>query len=81
MFKAWMQWMFLNRKKEAHILATVAGAIGTTWATSQAFRTAVMKEAAVLPHWVQGLAGVLAFAVPIWQLAKKALAADQAGAQ
>jgi hypothetical protein len=75
-----MQWMFLNRKKEAHVLVAVAGAIGTTWASSQAFRTAVTKEAALLPHWVQGLSVVLTFAVPIWKLAQKTLASE-AGAQ
>lgn len=80
MFKAGLQWIFANRKKEFHILAAVAGAIGTTWASSQAFRTAVTREAQLLPHWIQGAAGVLAFLVPIWKLAQKALA-DEAGAQ
>jgi hypothetical protein len=82
MFKAALQRVFLNRKKEAHILAVVAGAIGTTWASSQAFRGAVTKELALMPHWVQGLSGVLAFVIPIYKLAKKMLAdqATEAGA-
>jgi CBS-domain-containing membrane protein len=80
MFKRITQWMFLNRKKEAHILVAVAGAIGTTWASSQAFRTAVTHELALMPHWIQGLGAVLAFAVPIWKLAQKTLA-EEGGAQ
>ena len=76
MFKAGLKWIFANRKKEFHILAVVAGAIGTTWASSQAFRTVVTKEAQLLPHWIQGAGAVLAFVVPIWKLAQKALAQE-----
>jgi hypothetical protein len=74
MFKQAMQWMFLNRKKEARYLVAVAGAIATTWAASQTFRTDVTKELALMPHWIQGLAGLLAFVIPIWKLAQKTLA-------
>lgn len=81
MFKQTAQWMLQNRRKEAHILAAVAGAIGTTWASSAQFRAAVEKSISLMPHWVQGLSGVLAFAVPIYRLASKLAAADQAGAQ
>jgi hypothetical protein len=81
MFKKTAQWMLQNRKKEAHILAAVAGAIGTTWATSEQFRTAVEKSISLMPHWVQGLGGVLAFAIPIYRLATKLAAADQVAAQ
>jgi hypothetical protein len=76
MFKKAMNWIFTNRKKEAHILVAVAGAIGSTWASSQAFRTAVTHELALMPHWIQGLGGVLAFAIPIWKLAQKTLATE-----
>lgn len=77
MFKQAMQWMFLNRKKEAHYLVGVAGAIATTWSTSQAFRAAVEKFIVLMPHWVQALAGLLTFAVPIWMAAKKILSCEQ----
>jgi Na+/melibiose symporter-like transporter len=42
----------------------------------------VTKELALMPHWVQGLSGVLAFVIPIYKLAKKMLAdqATEAGA-
>jgi hypothetical protein len=68
--------MFLNRKKEAHVLVAIAGAIGTTWSASQTFRTAVTHELALMPHWIQGLTAVLAFAIPIWKLAQKTLASE-----
>lgn len=69
-----LQWMFANRKKEAHYLVAFVTAVGTMWATSAGFRGAVTHEMALMPHWVQGLAAVLAFAAPIWKLAKEALA-------
>jgi hypothetical protein len=78
MFKKAMNWIFANRKKEAHILVAVAGAIGTTWSASAGFRTAVTHELALMPHWIQGLGAVLAFAIPIWKVAQKTLASETA---
>ena len=74
MFKQAMQWLFLNRKKEAHYLLAIAGAVATTWSASQTFRTDVTKELQLMPHWIQGLAGLLVFVIPIWKLAQKTLA-------
>lgn len=78
MWQLLKQNLIVNRAKYTHVLAGIAAAIATMWATDQKFRTLVMGDVQHAPHWLQSAIALAAFVVPLYKTTRKILAADGA---
>lgn len=66
--------MLNSRAQYAHILVVLATAAATLWAEDAGFRSKVMAELHLAPHWAQGLIALAPFVWALYKQTTKGLA-------